>query len=89
MNQIPEMDDPLGKHWNQPKDIRYAPMDDTHVILSPRQVAILHEYSASIPTGVYPGKCWKRIQKDIMILAWFGTEVDGQCTINWREVLIL
>jgi hypothetical protein len=90
MNAIPPMTDPLGKYWEQPPDIRGALMDDTHVILRPDQLAGLHEYSTSIPTGVYPGKCWKRWGKGVWVLVWFGDvpSKPDQCSINWRTVLI-
>lgn len=96
---IPVMDDPLGKYWEQPRSIRSAPMDDKHVLLTPRQLEQLHEYSATIPTGVYPGKCWKRIEpnrnrtkhtKLVTYLVWYGDETtDHQCPILFREVLVI
>lgn len=87
MNEIPIMDDPLGKHWRQPTDIRSAPMDDQHILLSSEQVAGLAEYSSTIPTGVYPGKCWKRLQSTGPLFVWFGAETDGKCPILFREIL--
>lgn len=89
MNAIPPMTDPLGRYWKQPSDIREAPIDDTHVLLRPDQFDELHEYSTSIPTGVYPGKCWKRHERGGWMLAWYG-EAPGQpdqCSINWRAIL--
>lgn len=56
---IPHMTDPLGKYWDQPHDIRDAPMDEELVLLTPAQFSKLSEYSATMPSGVYPGKCWK------------------------------
>lgn len=88
--KIPVMDDPLGKYWDQPKDIRRAPMDATHVILRPGQVRELSEYSAPWPTGVYPGKCWRCIESkpDRHLLVWYGPETDtGMCEIMFRELL--
>lgn len=86
---IPIMDDPLGKYWDQPRDIRSAPMDDTHVILTQRQFKELPEYSTSIPTGVYPGKCWKRFERDQpWVLVWYGPETpDHECPILFRVIL--
>lgn len=88
-NIIPPMTDPLGKCWRQPSDIREAPMDDTHVLLRPDQIGELGEYSASIPTGVYPGKCWKRSDRNAWLLVWFGELPDqpDECSINWRSIL--
>jgi hypothetical protein len=89
LNLIPEMDDPLGKYWSQPKDIRLAPMDDEHVVLSLSQYKALAEYSSTIPTGVYPGKVWRRSQKDVELLVWYGPETpDHKCPILYRKILL-
>ena len=87
-NLIPIMDAPLGRHWDQPEDIRLAPMDDTYVILRPDQIQRLPEYSRSFPSGVYPGKCWLRIDRHGRWLGWFGPETpDHKCPFMWREIL--
>lgn len=88
-NSIPVMDDPLGKYWEQPENMQRVVMDETHVLLSKRQFSTLHEYSSTMPTGVYPGKCWKRQEKRNWLLCWYGEDVDGKCSINWREVLLV
>ena len=88
MNCIPAMTDPLGKHWQQPADIREAPMDDTHVLLTSPQFFKLLEYSSTIPTGVYEGKCWKRHEKGKWLLCWYSYEDPLLCRINWREILL-
>lgn len=71
LNAIPAMTDPLGRYWSQPFDIRQAPMDNTHVLLSAEQVSQLMNYSSSYPSGTYDGKCWKREQKDGWYLCWY------------------
>lgn len=89
---IPEMTDRLGRYWEQPADIRTAPMDDKSVILTPRQMAELHEYSTSMPTGVYPGKCWKRFERrpSRTLLVWYGIAEDPKlCTIEVRDILVV
>lgn len=86
---IPEMTDPLGKHWDQPKDIRSAPMDEYTVLLDQRQVNQLSEYSTSYPSGVYPGKCWKRQEKEGFLLVWYGDEDDGMCPICYRKIEVV
>ncbi len=92
MNQIPIMDDPLGKYWDQPNDIRHAIMDDKHVILSNYQIKQLPEYSATMPSGVYPGKCWQRVENNPRrhLLVWYGDEtLKKECPILFREILVL
>jgi hypothetical protein len=93
MNVIPEMTHPYGKHWDQPKDIRDVDMDDTHVLLNRRQFDGLHEYSASLPTGVYEGKCWRREDAEGGdLLCWYDASPEGRpdlCTISFRRILII
>lgn len=91
MTDIPVMNDPLGKYWEQPKDIREAPMDDIYVLLTPRQIRELHEYSTTLPTGCYPGKCWQRLEKGPRhLLVWYGIAPDpNMCSIEFREILVI
>lgn len=93
---IPLMNDPLGKYWEQPRDIREVPMDDDVVLLSPSQFAGLHEYSATMPTGVYPGKCWKRVELNHdgshhrTLLVWYGDETpEHDCPILFRNIEVV
>lgn len=98
---IPEMTDPLGKHWQQPRDIREAPMDDKIVLLTPRQFEGLSEYSTSEPSGVYPGKCWRRREYQRFegglaptgrwFLRWYGeSEIGpGYCSNHQRQIEVV
>lgn len=87
---IPVMDDPLGKHWEQPSDIRSAPMDEEHILLTSAQIKQLHKYDSSMPTGVYPGKCWMRREPGKTLFVWYGEEnAEHNCPILFREVLEL
>lgn len=87
LNAIPAMTDPLGAHWDQPKDIRSVPMDDTHVILTPAQKRELCNYDASLPSGTYPGKCWLRTNGGVTWLVWYGAIEGKDILIGRREVL--
>lgn len=91
MTAIPPMTDPLSRYWRQPKDIRDAEMDKEHVLLTADQFAGLHEYSTSVPTGAYEGKCWKRQQTNGWLLCWYGESPDDRpdlVTIHFRGILI-
>jgi hypothetical protein len=101
MNAIPEITDELGRYWEQP-DLRSVLIDDTHCILTQQQFDKLEEYSASQPSGVYPGKAWKRHdgafdQRFIKtggvpewLLAWYGNCDDpAKCSVNFRKILIV
>jgi hypothetical protein len=86
--RIPLMTDPLGRHWRQPGDIREAPMDDKHVLLTRDQVRGLAEYSSSYPTGTYDGKCWKRLGDGFWYLCWYQPHPQpGKIGIGFRIVL--
>lgn len=101
---IPAMTDPMGAYWHQPADIREAPMDDKLVLLTPRQFEGLPEYSTSQPSGVYPGKCWRRQEYERgpdnrprptgrWFLAWYGDEFekDGKKFVsnNYRQIEVV
>lgn len=96
-NAIPIMDDPLGKHWDQPADVRCIPMDGTHALLTHRQLGQLYSYDRSLPSGVYPGKCWQRKEPKSAsfpdgrhLLVWYGAETpEGRCPIHFREILVI
>jgi len=91
---IPEMTDPLGRYWHQPADIREAPMDETHVLLTVRQYGELSEYSDTMPSGVYPGKCWlwlphPRFKSDRKWLLWYGAQISAtEVEVCKREILL-
>jgi hypothetical protein len=87
---IPEMTDPLGKHWDQP-DKENILIDSTHALMTEGNFKNLHEYSRSQPSGVYPGKMWKAgNQKGDWWLRWYGIHEDPKlCTNNSREIIIV
>ncbi len=82
---IPPMTDPLGRHWDQPARERIL-VDETHAVMDEATAARLSRYDRSVPSGVYAGKMWRRMNW----LCWF---VDGpgpkECTIVSREILVL
>ncbi len=102
MSVIPEITEGLGQHWRQPVDIRSAPIDGETILLTPGQFAGLADYSVSMPTGVYPGKCWKRAEFDgpildggqatgVWFLGWYGESDEGAdwCSTNWRRIEVV
>ena len=88
---IPPITEPLGRHWKQPARESIL-VDKTHAVMTRHDFDGLHEYSRSIPSGVYPGKMWKAIMNDgTALLRWFGF-VEGRpdlCSNNEREILIV
>lgn len=89
-NAIPEMTDPLGRHWNQPADIRNAPMDDKTVILTSHQYMALSQYDTTYPSGKYFGKCWVRVNGDTKWLCWYEPcDIPDQIGIGRREIIMV
>lgn len=85
---IPVMDDPLGRYWKQPAGLRDRVLiDDKHAVVSAADFAALSEYSSTIPSGVYPGKVWRRHESPTWLLCWYGPDVGGRCEIMFREAL--
>jgi hypothetical protein len=98
---IPQITDPLGASWDQPerKDIL---VDQTHAVMTLTTFLSLSEYSCSNPSGIYPGKMWKRHDgafdrefiarggKPKWLLCWFGESKKGPefCSNNYREILL-
>ena len=98
---IPPITDPMGKNWEQPnrKDIL---VDEKYAVMTRETFFKLHEYSASQPSGVYPGKMWRRHNgefdyefirnggKPKWLLCWFVPSEKGPdlCTTNMREILL-
>lgn len=95
---IPPITDPLGQHWRQPPTSAIL-LDDTHAVMTEATFQQLAEYSYSFPSGVYPGKMWRRYDglfdqrcaiTDLQwLLMWFGECDDPtKCTNNSRKILI-
>jgi hypothetical protein len=79
---IPEMTDPLGRHWSQP-DRQYIFIRDGKANMCMQDFSKLSQYDTTFPTGVYPGKMWKRINGGVAYLCWYGEEnADRQCPIH-------
>jgi len=94
MNQIPLMTNPMGKHWDQPDPLKIE-IDDTHAMMDLKAFHQLLEYSESVPTGVYPGKMWKRRARgndsDEWMLCWYVEAGIGKnnCLIRSRKILVI
>jgi hypothetical protein len=85
---IPPMTHPLGSHWRQPS-LAEIELDSSHALMSEKTFQELSEYSCSMPTGIYEGKMWKRIEKQSFLM-WYGqSEKEGHCSINHREIIIV
>jgi len=92
---IPVMDHPLGRAWSQPKRQDII-INATQAFISARSFNCLHNYSHSLPSGVYSGKMWKQLTRDKSQvehwwLCWFvdSTVYPNSCTTNRRKIVIL
>jgi len=99
-NIIPPITERLGRYWNQPPTSAIL-IDDTHALMEQKTLEDLAEYSATIPTGVYPGKMWKRHDgifdkvflvrggTAVWLLMWYDEGTDPlHCTIESREIIL-
>lgn len=87
---IPLITDEMGRYWRQPPRESIL-VDDTHALMSRPTFELLHKYSASIPSGVYPGKMWRAEYPAGWYLNWFTSHpsMQGHCLIKFRSILLL
>jgi hypothetical protein len=97
---LPALESPFSPGaWRQPPR-EAIEIDGTHALMSQQTFQQLSEYSATIPSGVYPGKMWRRhdgihdptcpASRRRWLLCWYGPAADPTiCTINMREVLLV
>ncbi len=97
---IPPITDPMGRHWRQP-DLTKLDVMGTYALLSRAEFEGLLEYSGTRPSGIYPGKCWRRqeyhhngltlIPTGRWFLEWFGLVPgnDKVCSNNHLEIIIV
>lgn len=89
MIELPQITDPLGAYWDQPKSDQMAVYNDI-AIMDQIAVDALLEYSTSIPTGTYEGKMWKCRHPDGWQLCWYGASDDpDMISINRRPIRII
>lgn len=94
---IPAMTDPLGKYWRQPSRDAIV-IEGGNAWMSEATFQQLSEYSTTHPTGVYPGKMWRRHdgifdkkcppERRRWLLCWYGNDFGGQCEICFLEVIL-
>lgn len=86
---IPDMTDPLGRHWQQPSR-ELILVDEHHALMSSRTLLQLPEYSSTLPSGTYTGKMWRRAAGNgDWWLCWYGDLVGpDQISIHRRPVLL-
>lgn len=97
LDLLPQMTHPLSAHWPQPPADQIAMYDDM-AIMDRATLALLSDYSLSIPTGVYEGKMWRSRQghgtpegpSGPWQLCWYGSSDDpDKCSINTRPIRLL
>jgi len=90
----------MGRTWSQP-DPSSILIDETHALMDTRTFDGLAEYSASVPSGVYQGKMWKRHDglydstckpsDRRWLLCWYGESNKGPdwCSTYFREIIVI
>ncbi len=92
------MTDPMGQHWDQPPTSAIE-LDDEHALMTEATFEKLPDYSGTFPSGVYPGKMWRRydglydpkctINQRRWLLMWFGnSDLPNMISNHHREILI-
>jgi hypothetical protein len=101
-NHPPPLESPYGPNaWPQPA-AESIEIDDTHALMTRATFDALMEYSSTVPSGVYPGKMWRRnnarlpapdvysvAQPPEWLLCWFERDGAEHCRISRREVLLV
>lgn len=95
---VPEITDPLGKHWGQPglEEISFSMIN---AFMSEESFKKLANYQTSFPTGVYPGKMWKRkawigvTSKEVWLLLYYDNgpkneKGETMCSIKYFYIQI-
>ena|ERR1700694_5194054 len=100
---IPPIVDPMGRNWDQPPRSAIT-IDAENALMTKATFDALHEYTTTVPTGVYNGKMWKAQQHDGLsrdgrilirddkpwLLLWYGPcDKPGHCSVNSREIILL
>jgi len=89
MTIIPPITHPLGTAWKQ-TDTNKILLDDECAIMDQATLRGLKEYSTSQPSGVYPGKMWKRKWQNKWWLCWYGDHPDPRkCSNHIREIVVI
>lgn len=99
-DEIPPITHPLGKYWIQPSPDSIL-VDESHALMDQATFDKLGDYSGSMPSGVYEGKMWSRLDgmydekflatggQPEWLLVWYGPSTDpDKCSINSRKILI-
>lgn len=67
-----------------------AVYDDTHALMRTSTFRALPEYSCSVPTGVYPGKTWRRHDEAGDWVGRYDDNHDGvTCSTRFRRPLLV
>lgn len=83
--KLPAMTDPLGRHWNQPANLRERiGVYFNHVTIDEYDWRRLSKYETTNPSGVYPGKAWRSGHW----LCWYGPERNGFCRLARARALV-
>lgn len=92
VNDIPAMTDPMGAHWDNPHDVQSVAMNANYVWLERDMALSMCEYSRSLPSGTYEGKCWYSVDRDdVYRMHWYYDTAElraaGQIGIATRIII--
>lgn len=94
----PALESPYGPGaWHQPERTKVL-IDATHALMTKAVFDSLAEYSTTMPSGVYPGKMWRRHDGSFdprctnpeWLFCWYGrTDDPEKCSVNFRKVIFV
>jgi len=85
----PIMVDPMGSHWQQPSRSEVL-IDGECAVMTRKAFNQLHDYSHSMPSGVYDGKMWKAQFRGQWYLKFYRpSEKPGHCRTEALPILLL
>lgn len=83
--RLPRMTDRLGACWPQPAGLRdRVRVFETHATIAEADWLALPHYRNTYPSGVYPGKAWRRGK----FLCWYGHDRNGMCKVVHHRALV-
>ena len=92
VHPIPTLPYEMADLWHQPSREAIR-IEGDQAFMTRKTLKYLKEYSTSFPTGVYPGKMWKRRsnEHDEWLLCWYGISNRGPeyCSNECRKVVLV
>lgn len=86
---IPKITSPLGDGWDQPDHSEIQFTTDGFAVISDEGLAMLQRYDTTLPSAIYTGKMWMRVEDGVEYLCWWTDAPDhpDKCEFKQRKIL--